>query len=314
MSFSPWPRGATSVSATIRDTTISLLRSIPLPRRDAIAQQARIRPSPKSWTPPQAPAGAASRADPDRHVQRAGEAALRRALTQSEKIIHEQGLVSVLRQLHDDLDAAVFDAYGWPAPSIAKHSGCALTDEEILERLVALNAERAAEEAQGLIRWLRPEYQAPTQHAVRNIAAAGLDPRNARGSATRCASPPPLARPHGRAGAGRARRAGSVGRPGERNRSRRDVSRPRRRIVSPSCWKRWSRWARRGRRPRGSSWDSRRPLHATEPQATRIGCCTGGFSSKLSAPRRGCWRCAQRLCMSAGVGQLVAQHQAQAHI
>jgi very-short-patch-repair endonuclease len=36
-------------------------------------------------------------------------------------------------------------------------------DETILERLVALNAERAAEERNGLIRWLRPEYQAPDQ-------------------------------------------------------------------------------------------------------------------------------------------------------
>jgi len=57
----------------------------------------------------------------------------------------------VLRQLHDDLDAAVFDAYGWPA---------SLPDEEILERLVALNAERAAEEQRGLVRWLRPEGRA----------------------------------------------------------------------------------------------------------------------------------------------------------
>ena len=78
---------------------------------------------------------------------RAGE-----TLTAKEKTIHEQGLVSVLRQLHDDLDAAVADAYGWPAN---------LTDEEILERLVTLNAERAREEAQGLVRWLRPEYQKP---------------------------------------------------------------------------------------------------------------------------------------------------------
>ncbi len=74
------------------------------------------------------------------------------ALTAKEKVIHEQGLVSVLKQLHDDLDAAVFDAYGWPAT---------LTDEEILERLVALNAERAEEEKRGLIRWLRPEFQNP---------------------------------------------------------------------------------------------------------------------------------------------------------
>ncbi|MBE7553182.1 MAG: class I SAM-dependent DNA methyltransferase [Anaerolineales bacterium] len=77
---------------------------------------------------------------------RAGE-----ALTAKEKTTHEQGLVSILKQLHDDLDAAVFDAYGWP-PS--------LSNEEILEKLVALNAERAAEEARGVVRWLRPEYQA----------------------------------------------------------------------------------------------------------------------------------------------------------
>ncbi|HZX71986.1 MAG TPA: hypothetical protein VFE77_14325 [Rhodanobacter sp.] len=35
-------------------------------------------------------------------------------------------------------------------------------DEAILERLVALNAERAAEEARGLVRWLRPEFQHPS--------------------------------------------------------------------------------------------------------------------------------------------------------
>jgi hypothetical protein len=73
------------------------------------------------------------------------------ALTPKEKQIHEQGLVSVLKQLHDDLDAAVFAAYGWP---------CTLTEAEILARVVALNAERAREEAGGLVRWLRPEYQA----------------------------------------------------------------------------------------------------------------------------------------------------------
>ncbi len=33
----------------------------------------------------------------------------------------------------------------------------------ILERLVALNAQRAEEERNGLIRWLRPEYKAPEQ-------------------------------------------------------------------------------------------------------------------------------------------------------
>ena len=73
-------------------------------------------------------------------------------LTAKEKQIHEQGLVSVLKQIHDDLDAAVAEAYGWPVD---------LTDDEILERLVALNKERAAEEAKGLVRWLRPEFQNP---------------------------------------------------------------------------------------------------------------------------------------------------------
>jgi hypothetical protein len=76
---------------------------------------------------------------------RAGE-----TLTAKDKVIHEQGLVSVLKQLHDELDVAVCEAYGWPV---------GLPDAEILTRLVALNAARAAEEAAGTIRWLRPEYQ-----------------------------------------------------------------------------------------------------------------------------------------------------------
>ena len=81
-------------------------------------------------------------------------------LTDKEKTIHEQGLVSVLKQIHDELDVAVFDAYGWPVT---------LTDEEILERLVALNAERAAEEARGLIRWLRPDFQNRSQQTQQAI-------------------------------------------------------------------------------------------------------------------------------------------------
>ena len=75
-------------------------------------------------------------------------------LTAKEKTINEQGLVSVLMQLHDELDAAVAQAYGWPAD---------LPSDEILERLVALNADRAAEEAQDNIRWLRPEFQCPEE-------------------------------------------------------------------------------------------------------------------------------------------------------
>ena len=36
-----------------------------------------------------------------------------------------------------------------------------LSDNEILARLVVLNKERAEEEARGMVRWLRPEYQMP---------------------------------------------------------------------------------------------------------------------------------------------------------
>jgi hypothetical protein len=36
-----------------------------------------------------------------------------------------------------------------------------LLDDTLLDRLVALNAERAEEEKRGLIRWLRPEFQNP---------------------------------------------------------------------------------------------------------------------------------------------------------
>jgi hypothetical protein len=75
-------------------------------------------------------------------------------MTAKEKAIHEMGLVSVLKSLHDELDAAVLAAYGWDD---------ALSDEILLERLVALNAERAAEEANGKVRWLRPEFQHPEQ-------------------------------------------------------------------------------------------------------------------------------------------------------
>ncbi|WP_171210825.1 class I SAM-dependent DNA methyltransferase [Ruegeria sp. HKCCA5426] len=66
--------------------------------------------------------------------------------------IYDQSLIAVLRDIHDRIDVAVADAYGWPVD---------LLDEEVLMRLVDLNKERVAEEAAGCIRWLRPEYQNP---------------------------------------------------------------------------------------------------------------------------------------------------------
>jgi len=112
-----------------------------------------------------------------------------RALTAKEQHIHDTGLVSILRQFHDDLDAAVFAAYGWsdlwqmqqdaksgtfhdfktditaqvsadPAAFAAiKSEFQRAWEQELLTRIVTLNAQRAAEEANGQIRYLRPEYQ-----------------------------------------------------------------------------------------------------------------------------------------------------------
>lgn len=60
--------------------------------------------------------------------------------------------VGIIARLHEQIDAAVADAYGWPAD---------LPPSDIVARLVALNAERAAEEQAGMVRWLRPDYQRP---------------------------------------------------------------------------------------------------------------------------------------------------------
>ncbi len=71
-------------------------------------------------------------------------------LDPADRRIFDDGLVGILNEDHDKLDTAVAAAYGWPAD---------LPETEILTRLVALNKERTQEEAQGLVRWLRPDYQ-----------------------------------------------------------------------------------------------------------------------------------------------------------
>lgn len=100
---------------------------------------------------------------------RAGE-----ALTAKDKIIHEQGLVSVLQTLHDELDAVVLEAYGWP-------DLLAADGETLLERLVALNADRAREEAAGHTRWLRlPEPASQPCCGRRRKSAKNRVDRNRR--------------------------------------------------------------------------------------------------------------------------------------
>jgi hypothetical protein len=92
-------------------------------------------------------------------------------LTAKEKTIHDQGLITLLQQLHDELDAAVLEAYGWSD----LHPINASNEAELLTRLVALNHTRAAEEKSGLIRWLRPEYQNPTQQQATQTTLAGTE-------------------------------------------------------------------------------------------------------------------------------------------
>jgi hypothetical protein len=64
-----------------------------------------------------------------------------------------------------------------------------LTGEQILERLMALNAERAEEERKGLVRWLRPEFQNPAGKAVQQQHAIGLELELAEGPEAAPAAP-----------------------------------------------------------------------------------------------------------------------------
>ncbi len=95
-------------------------------------------------------------------------------LSDKERDIHDAGLVSVLKEIHDDIDRAVFEAYGWAdliphlvgkpgatAPSPFKSPAQEAAEEDLLTRLVALNHARADEEKRGTVRWLRPDFQIP---------------------------------------------------------------------------------------------------------------------------------------------------------
>jgi hypothetical protein len=101
-------------------------------------------------------------------------------LTVEDHATYEMGLIGVLRQIHVELVEAVFAAYGW-TPN--------LSAEEILANVVALNAERRTEEASGLVRWLRPEFQAPNAAAIQQTLG-GLVPVEAP-AATRRKQPWP---------------------------------------------------------------------------------------------------------------------------
>ena len=80
-----------------------------------------------------------------------------RALDVKETRAADQGLAHSLAELHADLDRAVFRAYGWD--DLARQP--LVHRDEVLVRLVALNAERRAQEEAGYVRTLRPDLQAP---------------------------------------------------------------------------------------------------------------------------------------------------------
>jgi hypothetical protein len=86
--------------------------------------------------------------------------------------VYQAGLISVLKELHDEIDRAVLTAYGWAdltsalvgkpgatVPSLHKTNDQEKAEEELLTRLIGLNRRRAAEEKRGVVHWLRPDYQ-----------------------------------------------------------------------------------------------------------------------------------------------------------
>jgi hypothetical protein len=90
-------------------------------------------------------------------------------LTDKDREFNNKALVSTLKQIHDELDAAVLDAYEWEDLKAEGGKTKAEIEEIILERLVALNAQRSQQERNGLIRWLRPEYQAPSEVPTQQV-------------------------------------------------------------------------------------------------------------------------------------------------
>jgi len=74
-----------------------------------------------------------------------------------------RGRVDILAELHRRIDRATAEAYGSPED---------MDDEEIVSRLVALNAERGREERSGKVRWLRPAYQL-ARSGVESLGAQG---------------------------------------------------------------------------------------------------------------------------------------------
>ncbi len=129
---------------------------------DLMERLRTIDPVPPSGTPSLTETGQHSSGGPGR---------LPAELPKRERQIHTQGLVSILRELHNELDAAVLDAYGWSdlIPHLVGRPGA-------ITPFPGRPAEQAAAEEEILVRlW---ERSTPSTRLRRQPAScAGCGPR-----------------------------------------------------------------------------------------------------------------------------------------
>src|SRR5690606_37645856 len=191
---------------------------------------------------------------------RAGE-----PLSAKERAIHEQGLVSVLRQLHDDLDAAVLEAYGW-------------SDLLPLLRVAHGNESPADSRRRCWIGWSRSMPSAPPRRRAASCAGCARSSRIPRAVARHRSSPPWAA--WSTTGATRRRRPSS-----QQWRCRPATSR------SPGPGMRWSRCARWPRcwpaariRCRWTTWRPASP-HAAHGSGACRSCSTCSWHWAARASR-----------------------------
>lgn len=95
-------------------------------------------------------------------------------LTQTYNLLKDpdchDGRIEELRRLHEDMDRAVLDAYGWtdlPVPPYCpqtpdEQQALETFQDEVIDRLFVLNAERAADEAR---RGLSPKAKGKAKSA-----------------------------------------------------------------------------------------------------------------------------------------------------
>ncbi|MEP0548080.1 MAG: DNA methyltransferase [Rhodothermales bacterium] len=89
-----------------------------------------------------------------------------RALDETEQRAADAGLAHTLLDLHRQLDRVVLEAYGWSDLDAEAKT----FEGAVLDRLVALNAERREEERQGVVRYLRPAFQDPDATSQAGLA------------------------------------------------------------------------------------------------------------------------------------------------